>query len=338
MKTAVKIVLVAALLTLTASLQGVYAQVSKPYFDHITVEDGLSYEWITNMYQDDQGFLWIATEEGLNRYDGYQFKVYKHNRLDSTTISRNHLDVILQDNQNPDILWIGTQNGLNKFDRRTETFVRYLHNPDNPDSISGNLIRDLHQDDAGILWVPVDGGGLDKLDPAAGVFTHYRHDPNDPATLSDDRVKSIYVDPSGTFWLAMQGGVSTFDPGTGTVTRYLRDLIPQGDGGDVRILGKDADGTMWLNWEKGLILFNPDSGRVRIDPFDFETRVHAWVTDRSGIIWLGTDNGLYRHDPETWELTGFFHDPPFLSAWSAIACSRCTKIAAACCGWAPTTG
>ncbi len=303
MNTVFNAVLLGVLLTFAALLQVAYAQEDKSFFDHLTVEDGLSYNWITNIYQDDQGFLWIATEEGLNRYDGHQFKFYKHNRMDPTTISRNHIDVILQDNQDPNILWISTLNGLNKFDRRTETFVRYLHDPDNPDSLSGNLISGLHQDDAGTLWVPTDGG-LNTLDPATGVFTHYRHDPNDPTTLSDDRMKSIYVDPSGTIWLGMFEGLNTFDPGTGTFTRYLQGEFD----GDVRIFGMDDSGTVWMDWEEGLVLFDPATETISIDPFGLKARVIALLTDQSGAIWLGANNGLYRLDPETRELTGFFHD------------------------------
>ena len=313
MKDAAKVVLFGVLLTLVKAVPVVCAQQNgQMFFDHLTVEDGLSYDWITAMHQDEQGFLWIATEEGLNRYDGHDFKTYKHDRNDPTTLSRNHLEFILQDRHDPNILWVSTRLGLNKLDRRTETFVRYLHDPENPNSISDNMVHALYQDEAGILWVTADSGGLNRFDPKTEVFTRYRHDPNDPSTVSDDRVRSIYADPSGAIWLGVFGGVNRLDPRTGTVTRFPQDALA----GDMRILDMDAEGILWLlrgaagaGEDDKLVFFDPETEEVIIDPFELKSTIYVSLIDRTGMIWLGTSGGLYRIDPESGETTRFVHDP-----------------------------
>lgn len=190
------------LLIIGFAVETAHAQDTSPnqppiVFDHLTTEDGLSYPEVSSIIQDEMGFIWIATYEGLNRFDGYEFKVYKHDRTDLNSISRNHIYSMALDTQDPDIIWIGTQDGLNKFDRRTETFTRYLNDPNDLNSLAQNNVTHLTQDSDGILWLGTADFGLERFDPVSETFTHYPHNPDDPSSLNNDSILKIFINRDG---------------------------------------------------------------------------------------------------------------------------------------------
>ncbi|MFN2223683.1 MAG: two-component regulator propeller domain-containing protein, partial [Candidatus Promineifilaceae bacterium] len=131
-------------------------------FDHLSLENGLSQSTVTAILQDDQGFMWFGTLDGLNRYDGYTFKVFKHDPTDPATLSDNAISALYQDQAG--ILWIGTENGgLNRFEVDTETFTNYQHKPEEATSISSNTVRAIAEDRQGTLWIGTQNG-LNRYD------------------------------------------------------------------------------------------------------------------------------------------------------------------------------
>src|SRR6185369_2767063 len=114
-------------------------------FEHLSIEDGLSQNAGLDIFQDSRGYLWIGTQDGLNRYDGYSFKVYKHDPEDPNSISHNSILKIAEDDNG--ILWIGTWGGgLNRYDPVTETFTSYQHDPNDPSSLSNDTVTSLKAD------------------------------------------------------------------------------------------------------------------------------------------------------------------------------------------------
>src|SRR4030042_1999652 len=138
-------------------------------FQRLSIEHGLSQGSILSIFQDSRGFLWFGTEEGLNRYDRYQFAHFKLRPGDSASLSNNTIWAICEDSQG--ILWVGTLGGLNRYDREKEAFVRYLHDPANPSSLSHNAVYGLAEDRSGTLWVATDGGGVNALARKTKKFT-----------------------------------------------------------------------------------------------------------------------------------------------------------------------
>src|SRR4029453_5543946 len=143
-------------------------------FPHTPTRDGLSQGYVTALVQDRRGFMWLATRDGLNRYDGNTFVVYKHTPNDLESVSSNFIQDLLEDDQG--CLWIATNNGLNRFDPRSERVTRYLHDPKNPDTLGGSYVQTIAQDGRGHIWLGMLETGLDKFDPRTGKFTHYRND------------------------------------------------------------------------------------------------------------------------------------------------------------------
>ena len=164
----------ATILPLAADPQGRQARVTDFKFTHLTTNDGLSQGYVVDILQDRRGFMWFATRDGLNRYDGYTFVVYKHDPKDSGSLNSNFLQDLMEDDQGN--LWVATNTGVNRFDPTTERCTRYLHDPNNPDTLGGASVKSIAQDRRGYFWFGTEDSGLDKLDPRTGTFTHYRND------------------------------------------------------------------------------------------------------------------------------------------------------------------
>ncbi|HQE94044.1 MAG TPA: two-component regulator propeller domain-containing protein, partial [Anaerolineae bacterium] len=200
------IVLALGLFTVSA-----YAQTTAPRFVHLTTEDGLSHNIVYTILQDRQGFLWFGTQDGLNRYDGYTFTVFRHRRSDPASLVNNTVNVLYEDRAGT--LWVGTVGGLDSFSGVGERFHHHTALP--PESIGA-----LYEDADGILWVGTLGSGLFRYDPATAQARQYRHDPADPTSLSDNDVLSLYADRAGdpstgsgqTLWVGtLHGGLNAFD-------------------------------------------------------------------------------------------------------------------------------
>src|SRR3984893_10307908 len=147
--------------------QGHHVPLTPLKFSHLTTNDGLSQGYVTAILQDRRGFMWFATRDGLNRYDGNTFVVYKHNPNDARSLSSNLIEDLVEDDHG--YLWISTNVGVNKFDPMSDRFTRYSHDPKNPNSIGGTYITRIARDRRGCLWFGTQDSGLDRFDPTTGV-------------------------------------------------------------------------------------------------------------------------------------------------------------------------
>ena len=121
-------------------------------FERISIEQGLSQSVVTSILQDSKGFIWLGTQDGLNRYDGYEFTTFKHDPEDPDSLSDNFILSILEDPSG--ILWLGTNaGGLNRFDPQTERFAHYQHDPHDSHSLANNTLQSMHQDQQGVIWI-----------------------------------------------------------------------------------------------------------------------------------------------------------------------------------------
>jgi ligand-binding sensor domain-containing protein len=162
-------------------------------FEQISVEQGLSENSVYCTFQDSQGFLWFRTADGLNKYDGQGFTVYRPDP-EHNSISFNYVQSVCESPQG--VLWIGTEDGLYRQDSTGQQFTHYLHDPGDPRSLSNDSIRAIYEDREGVLWIGT-GDGLDRFDHQQGVFDHYWHDPDDQDSLSHDSVQAIFEDREG---------------------------------------------------------------------------------------------------------------------------------------------
>lgn len=309
--------LLLCLVCLTSSLQ---AHIYEAKFETISIEQGLSQSSVRSIMQDSRGFLWFGTEDGLNKYNGYGFKVYRPHPDDPNALSSSFIYKIFEGRSG--VLWIGTNGGgLNRFEPSLERFTRYLHDPEDPNSLSNNFVWDILEDGSGKLWIATDGGGLNSFDPKSEEFTHYMHDPDDAGSLSQDAVLSLCEDGSGTLWIGTRsGGINKFDHRTGLFKRYQNDPNNPNSlsSNSIRTLYVDGSGVFWIGTaDVGLDRFDPTEEtfvHFRYDPKDpgSLSRGGAWSIreDRNGVLWVGTNGGgLNRFDREKETFVRYQHEP-----------------------------
>jgi GAF domain-containing protein/ligand-binding sensor domain-containing protein len=304
-------------------------------FRQLTLEDGLSQSSINCAVQDTRGFMWFGTQDGLNRYDGYEFRVYKHRSDDPHSLSASWIVRCYRDPQ--DNLWFVTQDSvLNRYDPAMDRFELTPLKVEDPNKRAGENILTLLGDSAGRLWIGTYGGGLVEYDLAADHITYYRDELDDPSQTSghDNKVYTIYEDSAGTLWLGTGEGLVRYDAQTGSFVRYPY-RSQDGEPGDpytlrspfVTNIYEDRAGRFWIGTTfGGLNELDRETGRFTAYPYSptgsnsfSGNSVRSLLEDREGKLWVASaevrpDNtyerlGLERLDPETGEIVRFPYDP-----------------------------
>jgi len=273
-------------------------------FEHISIDQGLSESTVRSIWQDSKGFMWFGTGDGLNRYDGYKFTIYKRNPKEPNSISHNMIWSIFEDSDS--ILWIGTDLGLNRFDYKIDQFTRYIHDPADTTTISHNSIRAIFEDHLGNLWIGTNGG-LNRFDRETNQFTRYFSSPDDTTSLSSSRIRSLFEDRSGDLWIGTYRGFNKFDRETGKFTRYYThpDDTTRASLNIIRTIVEDRNGIFWIGTNHGLHTFNPKIEQFNHyfnDPADnfsiCSNSIRSVIRDSTGDLWIGTTAGLNRFDRE----------------------------------------
>lgn len=280
-------------------------------FTHYSQEQGLSENRVDHLLQDAQGFLWIGTYNGLNRFDGYRFQTYKPEPNNPNSLGGVMIYSLFQDRSG--VLWIGVDQGLDRFDPVTRKFTHFYSNASDPGSLSGH-VENITQDRDGMLWLATHGG-LDRLDPVSLRFTHYRSDPKDPRTLASDDTQFVLEDREGTLWVATAAGPDAFDRRTGKVIRHY----PSSRQPPLDRIYEDRSGTLWLSATRrgGITSLDRKTGvfttYIFFDEWPEATGTRgcsAILEDRRGMLWLATNpDGVVRFDRRRREFTRYRTDP-----------------------------
>src|SRR4029077_16147119 len=285
-------------------------------FGRLSATAGLSQTHVGQIVEDDQGFMWFGTQYGLNRYDGYNFRVFAPDPTRTNSLSGGFIYSLFKDRSGN--LWIGCNQFLDRFDPATESFSHYRLETENPRNVPVP-VTSITQDRSGVLWLGT-GSGLYALDPSAGRITHhYTHDPLKTSSLSANDIKSTLEDRSGRFWVADGDNIELLDRSTGSVSWGFP--LPQSVH-DRFSLHEDRFGKLWIACDavRGF------SGLGALDPRHHEfteywfydrqsgktlsASMYTMLDDKEGILWLGTmDSGLLKFDQETGKVIRYRHHP-----------------------------
>ncbi|NJO69549.1 MAG: hypothetical protein HC830_09950 [Bacteroidetes bacterium] len=260
-------------------------------FDHLTIDQGLSQNTVTAILKDSKGFMWFGTSDGLNRFDGYGFKIFRHQAGENTSLSNNKIFCLLEDRKGR--IWIGTSGGINVYSREKDRFVRYLNNPNDPGSLKNNFVRSVYEDKSGNIWVGTLGGGLNLFDESKNGFIHIN-----TGTVN---VYSILEDRKGNLWFVSEDNAIHKLEKSG----FRHTIIPfsensKGNHGPARgkSLHEDPKGDIWIATEgDGIYIFNSQkssfehlsqvSGSIRLS----NNIVQDIFFQGNSAVWIATDGG-----------------------------------------------
>jgi signal transduction histidine kinase/ligand-binding sensor domain-containing protein len=236
-------------------------------FSRLSTGQGLSQTQAAEIVQDDQGFMWFGTQYGLDRYDGYEFKVFMHDPTRAGSLSCVYVHSLFKDRSGT--LWVGCDQFLDRFDRVHETFTHYRVDAGN----AATYVSHISQDRKGILWLAT-GSGLFELNPDTHQIVRYAHDPSNPSSLGSNDVQYTLEDRSGRFWIADGDAVEEFDRERGQVLSRVR--LNEG----IRTVSfyEDHLGVFWITYITG----SPGSGLVVLDRSSHRLTSYSIYDQRSG--------------------------------------------------------
>jgi signal transduction histidine kinase/CheY-like chemotaxis protein/ligand-binding sensor domain-containing protein len=280
------------------SLAG-FSQIPSFKFRHIGTHEGLSQINVNCIFQDSRGFMWIGTTDGLNRYDGYNFTIYRSNAKDKNTITGNYVTEIVEDKDGN--LWIATMDGLSKYDRKKDSFTQYKHENKNPASLSGNIINSLALDTYGNLWLVTQNGGLDCFKIKTNKFKAYIHSDSDAGSISDNNANCVFEDSRHNLWVGTsKGGLNHFDPKTGIFTKFQnKNENGKVSGVNIAAIIEDKSYHLWVGtFDDGLAEF--DLKKRTFKSFRHSANsdnsipgniIYCLRFDSHNNLWIGVGNG-----------------------------------------------
>ena len=284
-------------------------------FSNLTSADGLSGEFVQTVVQDAAGYIWFGTQDGLNRFDGYEIVIYTHDQDDPTTISNNFVWSLYVDRDGG--LWVTTNSGVNKYDYEHDQFER---NPlQLPPEAVDMRVRTIVEDHSGVLWLGTVDEGLVSVAPESGTVRRYQHDDGDADSLPSDLIIALHEDSKRRLWVGTDGGgLARFDRATdGFVVYRVEEGNPNSISDDlIRSLYEDGSGNLWIGTANGgLNLLLDSMGTFRKfshDPQDPGSlgagQVPSVLEDAEGTLWVGTENGLSEWRAATQEFVHYRHD------------------------------
>ncbi len=287
-------------------------------FVHYDRDQGLSQSAINQIIQDTSGFMWFATESGLNRFDGYDFDIYRRSRDDPNTIPNDFITDLAVDASGD--VWITTDGGglVRRHGNPIELDV-YRNDPADAASLIDDNLRRVLADPRGWIWVGTMRHGLSRVDSGSGEIVVYRHDESDPASLSDDRIYALWLDPDGSLWIGTGVGLDRLDPATGKIQRH--ELGSPGDvfaaGDRVLSIRRDQRGELWIGTsQNGLARLDETRAAFQVyrhdedDPRSLASdRVEVIYEDSARRLWIGTNNGLNMISADRNSMARYRHDP-----------------------------
>ncbi len=300
------------------------AGAEKVKFDRLTLTDGLSQGSANAILQDRQGFLWIGTQDGLNRWNGYEIEVFKRDIEDEASLADNFIAALIEGSDGT--IWIFHPGGraLTLLDPTRLTFRRLLHDPNDPESLAAAsqfAASDAFEDEQGRVWLATQDAGLNLIHPATLKVDRVHHNPENPESLPDDRINRTLETENGTLWVATASGLAQRLPpatdGTERFATYRHDAEDPTSLPSDRVISllEDPEGSLWVGTNQGFARFEPTTGRSQRyfqgdaypvreqdrngqDPFAF-----PGLIDRRGRLWIATFGGasiLDRATGQTW--------------------------------------
>jgi ligand-binding sensor domain-containing protein len=286
-------------------------------FSNLSVKKGLSQGNVWDVRQDKLGFIWIATEDGLNLFDGYNFTIFRNDMEDSSSISNNYIRCIAED-KNGDI-WVGTQGGgVNRYDRKLNQFERFMNESVDKESLGNKSVSSIFVDSKNNLWVGT-RLGLNRYDPKLKTFKLFIHDPNDKSSISSGIIRAITEDDLNQLWVGTMTGLCRLNADGKSFTNYYHspEEPTSLSSNQITALHPGGDNALWVGtFDGGLNLMNIRKGTFthylhsQDDPSSLASPyVYDINSNKQGQLWVATDRGLNLLDKSKGTFLRYTHSP-----------------------------
>ena len=274
-------------------------------FEHLSVADGLAQESVLAIVQDTDGFMWLGSQTGLSRFDGYKVTVHRNVVGDARTLVNNWVRVLHLDRKGR--LWIGTDGGLDRYDPASQSFIHYTPKEAARRGNGNRHVRAIVDDGKNGLWLGT-GDGLQHFDMDTGVFAAWHHDERAPGSLADDKINALALDETGRLWIGTTTGLDSMAAGAKAFTHHRGGVSR----GAVYALLADRKGSIWVGGVLGLASRPIDDKRAPrlygAEEGILPGEITALYRETDGQLWVGSqDNGVYRWDSARQRFDNFPH-------------------------------
>ncbi len=308
-----------------------FSQKEELQFEHLSMKDGLSMNPVMDIIQDSKGFLWFGTQDGLNKYDGYSFKVFKTSDADTTTISDNFITALCLDKNKR--VWVGTLNGLNLYDPATGSFQRFVQT--NVNFIS-NKIYCLFSDPSGLIWIGTEKG-ISLFDTDKLEFISVKDKFPYMSVLEQKTVLRVFREKSGIYWFGTTSGLVKYDPATNRLTNYFSNAENNESLSNNIVLSifQDSKENLWFGTLDGLNKYDKHNNTFSHQYFKKNENelastkknnalagvniysivnnyggntIRCILEDTDGWLWIGTDMELIIYNPTSGKYINYKKD------------------------------
>ncbi|SEO97268.1 Signal transduction histidine kinase [Mucilaginibacter sp. OK283] len=265
----------------------------------VNSSNSISQNSISSILKDSYGFMWFGTQDGLNKFDGYQFTVYKHQSRNSKSLQANNILTICEDKKGN--IWVGTRmGGLSKYDREKDEFVNFKADPKKLSALSNNNIISLFNDAKNNLWIGTDSG-LNLLANGKNSFKRFIHNPKDTNSLSSASVYSICEDGYHRLWVGTDNGLNLYNEKRGNFKRFTHN--PKNSksisNNSINAIAEDEYHNVWIGTNNGLNLVNRSSltfNRYANEADRYSATgnnpIYSLSANKAGKLWVGTNTTL----------------------------------------------
>ena len=318
-------------LLIFALMNSICPQVRDVSFDHIFLEEGLSQSIVKCILQDKSGFMYFGTEDGLNIYDAYSFKILRNSPNDPNSLSYNDIACMCEDSLGR--LWIGTFNsGVNLFVKARNKIIRLNHNRNNLNSLSNDNINAIVEDKKGNIWIGTDNG-LNRIINASSINYDFKVqrgviDSADHINLINERIMSILTAKNGELWVGTGSGLFRISESISgkffTIRRYKNENSNKKSisNNTIRSIFEDKEGDFWIGTDRGLNKLTYDESNSKSPEFYKyfhshinknsigNNEIYAVSQDSTGMIWIGTNGGgINIYNKKKGQFASYQYDP-----------------------------
>ncbi|MDW8466795.1 MAG: two-component regulator propeller domain-containing protein [Chloroherpetonaceae bacterium] len=277
-----------------AGCTALWAQELKLKFEQFSTGRGLSQSRVNCIAQDKRGFIWIGTNDGLNRFDGYTFTIYRYDAQDPKTIPSDIIQALHCDRNGT--LWVGTPSGLAKSENGGLSFKTILPDIRRSNSLVNEDITAIGEDRWGAVWIGTQNGLCKTID-GGETFLNFQHEKRNAESLPDNAITALCFDSLGTMWVGTRGGLARSDNGGVSFKTYRHDPSDKNSISSDTVLSIAIDrfGNVWVGTANGLCYFNPKTEKFITYFPTLGERIKTFPAvvcePNSNRVWIGTENG-----------------------------------------------